>query len=328
MELTPLGRTGPAITRLGLGSWALGGGGAAFGWGDQDDAESIATIRHALDRGLNWVDTAAFYGAGHAEEVVGQAIASVPYADRPYVFTKGGLPYVDGRSRRVTSPESLRREVEGSLRRLRVERIDLYQVHWPGQDGTPLEDTWAAMLGFVDEGKIAAAGVSNYTVAELEASAAAGPIGSVQTPLSLVNRRAVADIVPWAGERGIGVVTYSPMAHGLLSGSFTAERAAALPPNDWRRTHGDFRRPRLERSLALAEALRLIGGRHDTTPGCVAIAWALGCPGVSSTIVGARRPPQVDGWIGATDVKLTDEDLADIAAAVERTGAGAGPVRW
>ncbi|PRX95686.1 aldo/keto reductase [Allonocardiopsis opalescens] len=326
-----LGATGMDITRVGLGAWAIGGGDAAFGWGDQDDRDSVATIRYAVDQGVNWVDTAAVYGRGHSEEVVGAALRDIPDADRPYVFTKGGVLYTGGpgstATAQVSNPGSLRREVEDSLRRLGVERIDLYQVHWPTTDGTPFEETWAAMLDLVAEGKIRAAGVSNYGVAQLEASEKAGPVGSLQPPLSAIRRDAAADVIPWCAEHGTGVIVYSPMANGLLSGGFTAERAAALPANDWRSGDPDFHGEGLAANLGLADALRPVAERHAVPVASVAVAWTLCWPGVTGAIVGARRPEQVDGWLPAASLDLTGADLDEIAAAIDRLGVGGGPAR-
>ncbi|MFZ0059247.1 MAG: aldo/keto reductase [Acidimicrobiales bacterium] len=326
-----LGNTGMEITRVGFGSWAAGGGGWRFGWGPQDDAASIAAIRHAVELGVNWVDTAAAYGLGHSEEVVAAALEGFAPADRPFVFTKGGtIPDPDdpmATPRHVGAPASLRHEVEASLRRLRVERIDLYQMHWPAEDGTPLEAYWEVFLELRDRGLIAAAGLSNHGVDLLEAAEVLGHVDSVQPPYSLIKRRAGGDVIPWCAAHGTGVIVYSPMQAGLLSGTFSAARAAALAPDDWRRRSEDFSGDDLERNLALAEALRPIAARYSTSVGAVAIAWTLATPGVSGAIVGARSPSQVDGWFAAASLTLGGEDLAEIAAAVERIGAGEGPTR-
>lgn len=326
-----LGKTGMEITPVGFGSWAAGGGGWRFGWGHQDDAASIAAIRHAVELGVNWVDTAAAYGLGHAEEIVSAALKGFAPADRPFVFTKAGTildpndPMAD--PRRVGEPTSLRREVEASLRRLRVERIDLYQMHWPAEDGTPLEAYWEVFLELRGKGLIRAAGLSNHGVDLLEAAEALGHVDSVQPPYSLIKRRAGEDVIPWCAAHGTGVIVYSPMQAGLLSGTFSEARAAALDPEDWRRTSPDFSGVELGKNLALAEALRPIATRHGTSVGAVAIAWTLTTPGVSGAIVGARSPSQVDGWFAAASLTLGEADLAEIAAAVERTGAGEGPTR-
>jgi aryl-alcohol dehydrogenase-like predicted oxidoreductase len=325
----PLGRTGMDITTVGVGAWAIGGE-WAVGWGSQDDDASIAAIHRAVERGVNWVDTAAAYGLGHSEEVVGRAVAALPEADRPFVFTKCGLVW-DERDRsavpdRVGRPESIRRECEASLRRLGVERIDLLQIHWPPEDGTPAEEAWGAVAGLVAEGKVRAGGVSNFSVEQLERCAAVSPVGTLQPPFSLIDRGAGADVIPWAAGHGTGVIVYSPMGSGLLTGRFSRERAASLDEGDWRRTAERFTEPALSRNLELQDALRPVAERHGTTPGAVAVAWALQWPGVSGAIVGARSPEQVDGWIGAADLRLGDEDLTALRHAVETTGAGAGPV--
>ena len=329
LPTTRLGRTGMLLTRVGFGAWAIGGGDWAFAWGNQDDAASIAAIRHAVESGVNWIDTAAVYGLGHSEEVVAAALADLPAADRPYVFTKGGLVWdAADRSaapRRVGAPASVRAEVEASLRRLRVDRIDLYQMHWPAQDGTPVEAYWQVFTDLKREGKIRAAGLSNHNVFQLEEAEEVGAVDAIQPPFSLIHRDAADDVLLWAREHEAGAIVYSPMASGLLTGSFTAERAARLQPGDWRAGHPDFTEPALSANLALADALRPVAERHGATPAAVAVAWTLAFPGVTGAIVGARSPEQVDGWLPAATVELKDDDLADIAAAVRATGAGTGP---
>jgi aryl-alcohol dehydrogenase-like predicted oxidoreductase len=329
LPTTRLGRTGMLLTRVGFGAWAIGGGDWAFAWGNQDDAASIAAIRHAVESGVNWIDTAAVYGLGHSEEVVAAALADLPAADRPYVFTKGGLVWdAADRSaapRRVGAPASVRAEVEASLRRLRVDRIDLYQMHWPAQDGTPVEAYWQVFTDLKREGKIRAAGLSNHNVFQLEEAEEVGAVDAIQPPFSLIHRDAADDVLLWAREHEAGAIVYSPMASGLLTGSFTAERAARLQPGDWRAGHPDFTEPALSANLALADALRPVAERHGVTPAAVAVAWTLAFPGVTGAIVGARSPEQVDGWLPAATVELKDDDLADIAAAVRATGAGTGP---
>jgi aryl-alcohol dehydrogenase-like predicted oxidoreductase len=326
----PLGRTGMRITRVGFGSWAVGGGGWSFGWGPQDDAESLATMRHALELGVNWIDTAAAYGLGHSEEVVGRLLRELPPAERPLIFTKGGL-LSDERDlmappRRVLQPDSIRRECEASLRRLGVERIDLYQFHWPDETGTAVEESWAAMTKLVDEGKVRAAGVSNFDVALLERCEGLRHVDSLQPPFSLIHRAAAKREIPWCASRDTGVICYSPMQSGLLTDGFTAERVSALAEDDWRRRAAEFQPPELGRNLHLRDALRPIAERHHTSVSSIAIAWTLAWPGVTAAIVGARTPKQVDGWIGAASVALTPPDLDQIAAAIRRTRAGAGPV--
>jgi aryl-alcohol dehydrogenase-like predicted oxidoreductase len=325
----PLGRSGLRISRLGFGSWAVGGGGWAFGWGPQDDSTSLATMRHALERGVNWIDTAAVYGLGHSEQVVGQLLRELPDADRPYVFTKCGLVWSAQdrmrEPRRTLTPDSIRKECESSLRRLGVERIDLYQFHWPDESGTPVEESWATMVQLVQEGKVRAIGVSNFDVDLLARCNAIRRVDSLQPPFSLINRAAGSAQIPWCASHHTGVICYSPMQSGLLTDSFTVDRASSLAEDDWRRRAPEFQEPRLQRNLQLRDALRPIAQRHETSVSSIAIAWTLAWPGVTGAIVGARKPEQVDGWIGAASIDLTPEDVDDIATAIERTGAGVGP---
>jgi aryl-alcohol dehydrogenase-like predicted oxidoreductase len=324
-----LGRTDLQITRLGFGSWAVGGGGWAFGWGPQDDAASLATIRHALELGVNWIDTAAVYGLGHSETIIGRLLRELPSGERPFVFTKCGLVWNENDRmappRRVLAPDSIRRECEASLQRLGVERIDLYQFHWPDQAGTRVEDSWATMIDLVREGKVRAAGVSNFDVHLLARCEAIRHVDSLQPPFSLINRAATTREIPWCARQNTGVICYSPMESGLLTETFTEERASSLPADDWRRLSAEFHGPALMRNLALRDALRPIAKRYDASVSAIAIAWTLAWPGVSGAIVGARTPKQVDGWIGAASIALTRQDLIEIATAIERTGAGVGP---
>lgn len=326
-----LGRSGLEISTVGFGAWAAGGGGWAFGWGPQDDAESVAAIRHAVSLGVNWIDTAAIYGLGHSEEVVARALADLPSAERPHVFTKCGLVWEESDRtavpREVLRPESIRAECEASLRRLRVRRIDLYQFHWPDKAGTPVEDSWAEMGRLIEEGKVGLAGVSNFDVELLERCEELRHVDSLQPPFSLVRRNAAAREIPWCAAHGAGVIAYSPMQAGLLTDSFSAERMEALAPDDWRRGYDQFHSPKLERNLALRDGLRGVAARHGVPVAAVAVAWTLAWPGVTGAIVGARRPEQVDGWIRGASLRLSDEDLDEIATAVARTGAGSGPVR-
>ncbi|MXQ65111.1 aldo/keto reductase [Actinomadura rayongensis] len=331
------------VSRLGFGSWAVAGTGWRFGWGPTDDAESVATIRHAVESGVNWIDTAAVYGLGHAEEIVGKAVAGLPEADRPLLFTKAGLVWDDtdpqAPPRRCMRPASVRREVEDSLRRLGVERIDLYQVHWPdtgtpiatagsaaggvSPDATPLEEYWQVMADLKAEGKVRAIGLSNHSVEQLDAAERVAHVDAIQPPFSAVHRSAAPEIA-WARAHGTGVIAYSPLVSGLLTGTFSADRVAALPADDWRRSHPDFTSG-LAANLRVADALRPIAARHGASVAEVALAWVLAWPGITGAIVGARRPAQVDGWIGASALTLTPADLDEIAAAAARTGSG--PVR-
>ncbi len=325
----PLGRTDISITPVGFGAWAIGGPEWSFGWGSQDDAQSVAAIRRAIGHGINWIDTAAVYGLGHSEEIVREALAGIPADERPYVFTKCGLVWDEANHasppREVGAPDSIRREVEASLRRLGVERIDLYQMHWPAKDGTPLEVYWQTLLDLKKEGKVRAVGLSNHSAAQLEIAERLGHVDTLQPPFSAIRRGAALAELPWCDAHGTGVIVYSPMQTGLLTGTFSLERARSLPANDWRSRDADYSGDRLKRNLALAEALRPVAVRHDTTVAVVAVAWALAWPGVTGAIVGARRPDQVDGWIEAATVRLSTEDMTEIAAAIAATGAGSGP---
>ena len=324
----PLGRTGMRLSTVGLGAWALGGAGWEAGWGPQDDANSIATIVHAVEHGVNWVDTAPIYGHGHSEEVVGRALAALPADDRPYVFTKCGLWWddTDPMAPPARDTRRIRREVEHSLTRLGTERIDLYQVHWPPFD-IAIEEYWPTMVALRAEGKVRAIGVSNFDTVQLAKAEALGHVDSLQPPLSLLRRAAVDAEIPWCAANGAGVIVYSPLESGLLSGAFDASRTAALPASDWRATAPEFTGAALRRNLALVEALRPIAARHGVSVAAVAIAWTLAQPGVTGAIVGARRPTQVDGWLPAAGLELTEADLAEIdAAMVERHGVPAsGP---
>lgn len=323
-----LGTTDLSLTRVGFGAWAIGGGGWRYSWGPQDDGEAIAAIREAVDLGLNWIDTAAVYGLGHSEEVVGRALRDIPESQRPYVFTKCGRvwddanPYAEPRS--VAAPASLRHELDASLRRLGVERIDLYQVHQPPEDGTAVEDYWGTMLEFVAAGKVRAIGLSNHDVAQAQAAEKVGHVDSMQPPLSIIDRGAGADLLPWCARNGTGVIVYSPLQSGLLTGKYNHEAVAALADDDWRRESADFTTD-LDRNLVVVDAVRAIASARDITPSAVAIAWTLAWPGVTAAIVGARRPGQIAAWAGAADVVLTREELASIAAAIRATGAGSGP---
>ncbi len=326
----PLGRTDMQITRVGFGAWAIGGPDWAAGWGAQDDSASVSAIRHAIGRGINWIDTAAVYGLGHSEEVVRQALADMPAGERPYVFTKAGLIWNEADRTappaRVGKADSIKREVDASLKRLGVERIDLYQMHWPSQDGSAIEEYWQAFLDLKRDGKVRAIGLSNHNVAQLEAAEALGHVDTLQPPFSAIRRDAGTAEIAWCHAHGTGVIVYSPMQSGLLTGRFTAERAAALPADDWRSRNAEYTGDKLQRNLKLAAALAPIAQRHGTSVAAVAVAWTLAWPGVSGAIVGARSPEQVDGWLDAATLELSASDLAEIAAAIDATGAGTGPV--
>lgn len=324
-----LGTSGLHLSTVGFGAWAAGGGGWAFGWGPQDDAESIASIRHAVEQGINWIDTAAVYGLGHSEQVVRRALEGIPAADRPYIFTKCGLVWDDSNPeappRQVLRPESIRAECEASLRRLGLERLDLYQFHWPDQSGTPVEESWETMTRLVEEGKVRAAGVSNFDLALLERCEAVRHVDSLQPPLSLIRRQAADAEIPWCEEHGTGVIVYSPLQSGILTERFSADRLKSLAEDDWRRRSPDFKPPRLSKNLALRDALIPVAREHGATVSAVAIAWTLAWPGVTGAIVGARTPEQVDGWIAAASLELRLADLDQIAKAVGATGVGIGP---
>ena len=324
-----LGSSGLEITRVGFGAWAIGGGGWAFGWGAQDDKASQDAMRHALELGINWIDTAAVYGLGHSEQVVGRFIRSVPASERPLVFTKCGLIWDAENAmqepKRVLRPNSIRAECEASLRRLGIERIDLYQFHWPDETGTPVEDSWAEMLRLIEEGKVRFGGVSNFNVGLLERCATMRHVDSLQPPFSLIHRDVAASEISWCEAHGTGVICYSPMQSGLLTDRFSAERVASMANDDWRRRSPEFNPPNVERNIELRDALRPIAHRHGTSISSIAVTWVLSWPGVTAAIVGARSPEQVDGWIDAANLELTTADLSEIAIAIERTGAGSGP---
>jgi aryl-alcohol dehydrogenase-like predicted oxidoreductase len=324
-----LGASGLEITTVGFGSWAVGGGGWSFGWGPQDDDRSIDAIHRAVDLGVNWVDTAAVYGLGHSEEVVGRAVRALPAADRPLVFTKCGLIWDDARpmapTRAIVTPETVRRGAEDSLRRLGFDYLDLFQIHWPDGRGNPIEPAWEEMLKLRDEGLAMAIGVSNFDPELLARCEALGHVDSLQPPFSLVNRMMASRELAWTSEHNTGVICYSPMESGILTDSFSVERVAAMAEDDWRKREDAFNEPELGRNLSLRDALRPIAKRHGTTVAALAIAWVVAWPGVTGAIVGARSREQVDGWIGAPNVELTDVDIEEIAAAVESTHAGEGP---
>jgi aryl-alcohol dehydrogenase-like predicted oxidoreductase len=318
MEKRQLGNTDFMITPIGLGAWAMGGGDWIFGWGPQKDEESIAAIRRAVGLGINWIDTAAVYGLGHSEEVVARALVDIPRGERPFVFTKCSLVWDDkGNVSHSLKRDSIRREMEESLRRLRVETIDLYQVHWPGfpagNESPDLEEGWRALAELKQEGKARFIGASNFSAAQMERAARIAHVSSLQPPYSMLSRRIENEILPYCADHDIGVIVYSPMHSGLLSGTMTRERVASLPRDDWRvKFSTAFQEPMLSRNLDIVGKIRAIGARHGRSPGEVAIAWTLRLPAVTAAIVGARRPSQVDGFVGAAGFRLSDGEVAEI----------------
>jgi aryl-alcohol dehydrogenase-like predicted oxidoreductase len=312
MQTSKLGNSDLHITPVGFGAWAIGGGDWQFGWGAQDDRSSVAAIHAALELGVNWIDTAPVYGLGRSEEVVAKALAEWRGL-RPYVFTKCGMIWNKDREVDYSlGAESLRLECENSLRRLSVEAIDLYQIHWPADDLTETIDGWGVLEELQREGKVRWIGVSNFSKEELEAAQKIAPITSLQPPYSLIRRDIEKEVLPFCEEKGIGVIAYSPMASGLLTGAMSAERAAALPENDWRSRSPDFKDPKLAHNLAIAERLRAVAARHNRSPGEAAIAWTLRNPVVTGAIVGASNAEQVKGTIGAADFRLTPAEIAEV----------------
>ena len=310
MQTKQLGNSDLHITPIGIGAWAMGGGGWAFAWGPQDDDQSIAAIHAALDKGINWIDTAAVYGLGHSEEVVARALHD--RSRKPYVFTKCERIWNENREiRKSLKADSIRREVEASLRRLQVDVIDLYQIHWPEPD-EDIEEGWTTMAALQREGKVRWIGVSNFNADQMRRAQAIAPITSLQPPYSMLAREIEAAELPYTQANNIGVIVYSPMKSGLLTGKMTRERIAAMPSDDWRRRTPHFQEPKLTRNLELAELLRTIGSRHGRTPGEVAIAWTLRHPAVTAAIVGMRSAEQVEGVIGAAAFRLTPEEINEI----------------
>jgi aryl-alcohol dehydrogenase-like predicted oxidoreductase len=310
METRPFGKTGMQITPIGFGAWAIGGGNWEFAWGPQDDEQSVAAIRRALDLGINWIDTAAVYGLGHSEEIVARALKGV--ARRPYVFTKGSQVWNEQRQiGHSLKAASLRREVEASLRRLQTDVIDLYQIHWPDPE-PDIEEGWSTLAALKTEGKLRHIGVSNFNVEQMRRAMAIAPVETLQPPYSLLRREVEAEILPFAREHDIGVIVYSPMYSGLLTGAMTRQRIANLPEDDWRKRDAQFQEPQLSRNLELVERLRTVGRRHGRSPGEVAIAWTLRNPAVTGAIVGGRSPEQVEVIVGAADLHLSAEDVREI----------------
>ena len=310
MRTLTFGRTGLEITPVGFGAWAIGGSNWEFGWGEQDDDESVSAIQRALELGISWVDTAAQYGLGHSEEVVRRAVEGVE--PRPLIFTKGGQPEGPNRtSYQSLRRDSLRRECEGSLERLGVDAIDLYQIHWPIPDDE-VEEGWSTLAELKEEGLVRHIGASNFSVGQLERAESISPVEALQPPYSLLDREVEAEILPYCEEHGIGVIVYSPMSSGLLTGRMTRERIASLPDDDWRRQSARFREPELSRSLQVVERVKAVAERHGVSPGAVAVAWTLRHPAVHGAIVGFRRPDQVDPIVAAADLELSDDDVAEI----------------
>jgi aryl-alcohol dehydrogenase-like predicted oxidoreductase len=322
MQTRKLGNSDLHITPVGYGAWAIGGSGWQFAWGSQDDNDSIAAIHRSLELGVNWIDTAAVYGLGHSEEVVGRALKTWPGA-RPYVFTKCGLRWdANGNVRKVLSADSIRHEVEDSLRRLSLDAIDLYQIHWPPDpDSAELEEGWSTLASLQRQGKVRWIGVSNFSVQQLRRAEAIASVTSLQPRYSLVHREIEDQVLSYCLQEEIGVIVYSPMASGLLTGAMTRERAAKLPKDDWRKNHPDFTEPALSRNLALVERLREIARRRNRSAGEVAIAWALHNPAVTGAIVGARNAHQAEGVMRVGELRLTDEDVSEIEAFVAETAA-------
>jgi aryl-alcohol dehydrogenase-like predicted oxidoreductase len=313
LQTTQLGHTGLEITRVGFGAWAIGGGGWEFGWGAQEDEQSVAAIRRALELGVNWIDTAAAYGFGHSEEIVGRALEGL--SERPYVFTKASL--LEGPGRRVVhnlKRESIIREAHASLERLGIDAIDLYQIHWPIPDAD-IEEGWSAFAELKEQGLVRHIGVSNFDVAQLRRIQEIAPVETLQPQLSLIERDAEREILPFAERNGMGVIVYSPMGSGLLTGHMTRERIASMPDDDWRKQDPRFREPELSRNLELVDRLATVAESHDTVPGAVSIAWTLRNPAVDGAIVGFRSPEQVDPLIEAANLELADEDTSTIEGA-------------
>jgi len=312
MQTQTLGISDLSITRMGYGAWAIGGPGWEYSWGPQKDEDSIAAIVRSLELGVNWIDTAAVYGLGHSEEVVAKALAGWT-GKRPYVFTKCGLVWgAQGRLSRKFTADSVRRECEDSLRRLKVDTIDLYQVHWPPENDVELEEGWSELAALKREGKVRWIGVSNFSVEQMKRAQAVASVTSLQPPYSLVRRGAEDGVLPFCKKENIGVIVYAPMASGLLTGTMTRERAAGLPENDWRRRSPEFNEPKLTGNLALVERLRVVGERHGRAPGEVAIAWTLRNAAVTGAIVGARSADQAEGVMRAAEFQLSTADIDKI----------------
>ena len=310
MQTKQLGNSDMNLTAIGIGAWAIGGGGWAFGWGPQDDNESVDAMREALDRGINWIDTAAVYGLGHSEEIVAKALEGL--SKKPYVFTKCERVWNENREiGKSLKADSIRREVEDSLRRLKLDVIDLYQIHWPEPD-EDIEEGWTEMARLKEQGKVRYIGVSNFNAEQMKRAQKIAPITSLQPPYSLLSPEVEESILPYAGENNIGVIVYSPMKSGLLTGAMTRERIAGMPDDDFRKRTPQFQEPKLTKNLELVERMREMGNRYGRTPGEVAIAWTLRRPEVTAAIVGMRSAKQVDGVIGALDFRLSPAEVSEL----------------
>lgn len=331
LPLRRLGTTDMNITRVGFGSLAMGGAQWVSGRGEQSENDSIASARAAVEAGVNWIDTAPVYGRGLAEKLLGQVLRDFPEADRPFVFTKAGLGWNDDAPRsqptRTGDPDLVRRDVDESLRRLGVERIDLYQMHWPPLDEFTIEDYWPIFAELRAAGKVRAIGLSNHDVDELHRAEQIAHVDSMQPPFSALNRAAAADVIPASLANGTGVLAYAPMESGLLTGAFTPERAASLPETDSRRNSPDHTGEGLRRNLTVVQALSDIARQREVSTSAVAVAWALSFDGVTGAIVGARTPEQIRDWIAAAHLDLSAHELAAVADAIESSGAGVGPSR-
>jgi aryl-alcohol dehydrogenase-like predicted oxidoreductase len=325
METRKLGNSDIQITPVGYGAWAVGGGGWQFGWGPQDDNDSIAAIHRSLELGVNWIDTAAVYGLGHSEEVLARALKEWK-GKRPYVFTKCAMRWdKNGRVTKVHDPQSIRDECDASLRRLQVDVIDLYQIHWPPEDNGPsLEESWRTMAALQKEGKVRWIGVSNYDVSQLQRCEKIAPVTSLQPPYSLIRRQIEKEILPHCERASIGAIVYSPMASGLLTGAFTRERVENFPQDDWRRNNPEFREPKLSKNLELVARLKKVADRYAVVPGAIAIAWTLRLSAVTGAIVGARNAKQAEEVMRAGEIKLTPQDIAEIEGAAAQVAGKQG----
>ncbi len=309
MHTRQFGKTDMQITPIGLGAWAMGGGDWAFSWGAQDDTKSIATIKHALSLGINWIDTAAVYGLGHSEEIVGKAIKG---RERPYIFTKCSRVWDEqGKIGHSLKANSIRRELEASLKRLSVDYVDLYQIHWPDPD-EDIEEGWSALVRLKEEGKARHIGVSNFSVEQMQRIERIAPVETLQPPYSLIHRDAEKDLLPYCQEHSIGVIVYSPMVSGLLSGTMTADRIKKMPEDDWRKRNTEFQEPRLSRNLALQELLNDIAYPHNVSAGVAAVAWTLQNPAVTGAIVGSRDPLQIEELVPAAEFRFTESEMKQL----------------